>query len=151
MRVGDVVPDFELPDETGSPRQLRDFLAEGPVVVFFYPGAMTPVCTKESCHFRDMKAEFAAVGAQRIGISHDTVAKQKQFSDKYNFDYPLLSDSEGTVSKIFGVERGKLGQRLGAPVKRWTFAIGTDSRLAGVFHSEVNMDAHADQALKVFA
>ena len=90
MDVGDVVDDFELPDETGTPRKLSDLLANGPVVLFFYPAAMTPGCTKESCHFRDLAAEFAAVGGQRVGISFDTVDKQHQFSEKHGFDYPLL-------------------------------------------------------------
>ena len=62
------------------------------MVLFFYPAAMTSGCTAESCHFRDLAAEFAAAGAQRVGISRDTVDKQKQFSDLHGFDYPLLSD-----------------------------------------------------------
>ena len=101
MDVGDVVEDFELPDETGTPRTLSGLLANGPVVLFFYPAAMTTGCTKESCHFRDLSAEFAAVGAQRVGISRDTVDKQHQFSEKHDFDYPLLSDSEGTVARAY--------------------------------------------------
>ena len=68
MERGDIVEDFELPDETGTPRKLSEFLAKGPVVLFFYPAAMTYGCTKESCHFRDLGAEFAALGAQRVGI-----------------------------------------------------------------------------------
>ena len=75
------------------------------MVLFFYPAAMTYGCTKESCHFRDMKAEFEAVGAQRVGISADEVEKQKQFSDKHQFDYPLLSDPDGAVATQFGVRR----------------------------------------------
>ena len=59
------------------------------MVLFFYPAAMTYGCTKESCHFRDLKAEFEAVGAQRVGISADTVNKQLQFAEKHGFDYPL--------------------------------------------------------------
>src|SRR5271170_3574732 len=147
MRKGDVVPDFELPDQTGTPRRLSALLSDGPVVLFFYPAAMTPGCTKEACHFRDLAAEFAAASVQRVGISFDGVEKQKQFSDKHSFDYPLLADTDGAVAEIFGVKRGKLGARLGAPVKRWTFAIGTDSKVAAAIHSEVNMDTHADQAL----
>jgi thioredoxin-dependent peroxiredoxin len=147
MNPGDAVPDFELPDQTGTPRRLSTLLADGPVVLFFYPAAMTPGCTKEACHFRDLAAEFAAAGVQRVGISVDDVEKQKQFSDKHSFDYPLLADTDGVVAGIFGVKRGKLGARLGAPVKRWTFAIGTDSKVAAAIHSEVNMDTHADQAL----
>ena len=68
MRTGDQVPDFELPDQTGTPRRLSTLLADGPVVLFFYPAAMTYGCTKESCHFRDLASEFAAadhvVGAE---------------------------------------------------------------------------------------
>jgi len=60
MQKGDVVPDFTLPDQTGAPRRLSDFLANGPVVLFFYPAAMTYGCTKESCHFRDLAGEFTA-------------------------------------------------------------------------------------------
>jgi peroxiredoxin Q/BCP len=151
MNIGDNVPDFELPDQSGAPRRLSTMLADGPVVLFFYPAAMTPGCTKEACHFRDLGAEFTAAGVQRVGISADGVAKQKEFSDKHGFDYPLLADTEGRVAEIFGVKRGKLGARLGAPVKRWTFAIGKDSRVVAVIHSEVNMDTHADEALKALA
>ncbi|MDP9117999.1 MAG: peroxiredoxin [Actinomycetota bacterium] len=147
MQTGDQVPDFELPDQDGTARRLSTLLAAGPVVLFFYPAAMTSGCTKEACHFRDLAAEFAGAGVQRVGISRDSVAKQKEFSDKHGFDYPLLADVDGTVATIFGVKRGKLGERLGAPVKRWTFAIGTDSKVVAAIHSEVNMDTHADQAL----
>jgi peroxiredoxin Q/BCP len=147
MNTGDTVPDFELTDQDGAPRRLSTLLASGPVVLFFYPAAMTSGCTKEACHFRDLASEFTAAGVQRVGISFDDVAKQKEFSDKHGFDYPLLADTEGTVAGIFGVKRGKLGARLGAPVKRWTFAIGTDSKVVAAIHSEVNMDTHADSAL----
>ena len=94
MQKGDVVPDFTLPDQTGTPRTLSGFLANGPVVLFFYPAAMTYGCTKESCHFRDMAGEFAAVGAQPVGISADAVEKQKQFDEKESLGFPLLSDPD---------------------------------------------------------
>ena len=145
MQKGDVVPDFTLPDQTGAPRKLSDFLANGPVVLFFYPAAMTYGCTKESCHFRDMAGEFASVGAQPVGISADTVDKQKQFSDKHRFDYPLLSDENGEVARAFGVKRS-----LGfLPVKRSTFVIGQDRTVLEVIHSEINFGAHGDRALEV--
>jgi peroxiredoxin Q/BCP len=151
MREGDEVPDFELPDQTGTPRRLSTLLEDGPVVLFFYPAAMTTGCTKEACHFRDLGAEFAAAGVQRVGISRDSVDRQKQFSDKHSFDYPLLSDSDGAVAKIFGVQREGILGKLGAPAKRWTFAIGKDRRVVKVIASEVNMNVHADEALRAFA
>ena len=147
MRSGDEVPDFELRDQDGVSRRLSNLLADGPVVLFFYPAAMTSGCTKEACHFRDLASEFTAAGVQRVGISRDSVAKQKEFADFHSFDYPLLSDESGDVAAIFGVKRGKLGERLGAPVKRATFAIGRDRKVVAAIHSEVDMDTHADQAL----
>ncbi|WP_293355474.1 peroxiredoxin [Mycolicibacterium sp.] len=144
---GDSAPDFELPDQTGTVRSLSGLLADGPIVLFFYPAAMTPGCTKEACHFRDLAAEFAAVGASRVGISTDPVDKQARFSDSQRFDYPLLSDADGTVAQMFGVKRGLLGKFM--PVKRTTFVIDTDRTVLEVISSEVNMDTHADQALEV--
>jgi len=146
MDTGDKAPDFELPDEDGVPRRLSDLAAHGPVVLFFYPAAMTPGCTKESCHFRDMKAEFEAVGAQRVGISADDVAKQKKFSDKHEFDYPLLSDPDGAVATQFGVRRKVT---VLTPTKRATFVIGSDLTVLGVVASEVRMNVHADRALEI--
>lgn len=144
MKKGDLVPDFSLPDDDGTLRTLSDFLDHGPVVLFFYPAAMTSGCTVESCHFRDLGAEFKEVGAQRVGISADPVERQAQFSAMHNFDYPLLSDVDGVVAKQFGVRRsfGPL------PVKRHTFVIDTDSRMLEVIKSEIRMNVHADKALE---
>ncbi len=145
MRKGDHVDDFELPDQDGTPRRLSELLANGPIVLFFYPAAMTYGCTKESCHFRDMKAELAAVGAQPVGISVDPVAKQKEFATTHSFDYPLLSDVDGRVARQFGVKRS-FGP---IPVKRSTFVIDRDGTVLEVLHSEFSMNSHADRALKV--
>lgn len=144
---GDLIDDFELPDETGTPRKLSDFLATGPVVLFFYPAAMTKGCTMESCHFRDLAKEFSDVGAQRVGISRDSVSKQRQFADKHSFGYPLLSDPDGQVAQRLGVRRAL---PLGAlATRRMTFVIGPDRRVLEVIHSETSMDAHADRALEI--
>ncbi|MCX6512329.1 MAG: peroxiredoxin [Actinobacteria bacterium] len=145
LNNGQHVEDFTLPDQEGKQRSLSEFLAKGPVVLFFYHAAMTPGCTKESCHFRDLGAEFTALGAQRIGISLDSVERQAEFSVKHNFDYPLLSDIAALVAKQFGVKRS-----IGfLKTRRATFVINTDSTIAAAFSSEMNMDAHADKALAV--
>jgi thioredoxin-dependent peroxiredoxin len=147
MKTGDIVADFELPDQTGTPRKLSALLSDGPVVLFFYPAAMTTGCTKEACHFRDLASEFATLGASRVGISVDPVQKQAKFAETQNFDYPLLSDTDGKVAAQFGVKRGLLG-KLKIPVKRTTFVIDTDRRVLDVISSEINMDTHADKALE---
>lgn len=146
---GDVVDDFELPDQDGVPRRLTELLAGGPVVLFFYPAAMSSGCTKEACTFRDLAAEFREAGAQRVGISRDQPAKQKQFADLHHFDYPLLSDPDSKVAAAMGVKR-KLP--LGPlSTKRITFVIDTDRRVLDVIHSETNMDDHAARALQALA
>jgi peroxiredoxin Q/BCP len=142
MRPGDPVPDFELPAQDGQPVRLSEELSRGPVVLFFYPRAMTPGCTKESCHFRDLEAEFAAVGASRLGISADPVPRQRQFAEKNGFEFPLLSDPDRIVARQYGVKRpGPLFNR------RATFVIGADGLLVAEIRSEVDMATHADQAL----
>lgn len=145
MKQGDPVPDFTLPDADGKRRSLSEFLRTGPVVLFFYPAALTPGCTKEGCQFRDLAAEFAEVGAHRVGISPDPVDRQRRFADTNEFDFPLLSDADGAVADTFGVRR-RMGPLL---TKRHTFVIGTDSIVLAVIKSELRMAVHAQQALEV--
>jgi peroxiredoxin Q/BCP len=132
MNRGDVVADFELVDETGATRTLSGLLANGPVVLFFYPAALSPGCTNEACHFRDLAAEFRTLGAQPVGISHDSVDKQARFAALHTLGYPLLSDPDGRVHEQFGVRRN---------------LIDTDRRILEVIRSELRMNVHADKAL----
>ncbi|WP_328773395.1 peroxiredoxin [Streptomyces sp. NBC_00286] len=143
--VGDTVEDFALPDETGTSRKLSELLAEGPVVLFFYPAALTPGCTAEACHFRDLAAEFAAAGARPVGISGDPVDRQQEFAGKHTLGFPLLSDPDGAIRERFGVKRGFSM----APTKRVTFVISQDRKVLEVVRSEFRMSAHADRALAV--
>ena len=139
-------------------------------MLFFFPVASSPICTAQACHFRDLSDEFARVGAQRVGVSTDTVDKQAHFAQQRSFDYPLLSDADGVVSELFGVRRGRLAKlrrsvvareparrgrhtrRRGLlarllPVRRTTFVIDTDRTILKVVSSEVRASAHADQTL----
>ncbi|WP_327406588.1 peroxiredoxin [Streptomyces sp. NBC_01288] len=143
LNVGDKVEDFTLPDETGAERSLTELLTEGPVVLFFYPAALSAGCTAEACHFRDLAAEFAAVGARPVGISGDSVDKQQEFAGKHTLGMPLLSDTDGTIRERFGVKRGFSL----APTKRATFVIGEDRTILEVVSSELRMNTHADRAL----
>ncbi|SFR04226.1 peroxiredoxin Q/BCP [Lentzea waywayandensis] len=145
MKRGDTAPDFTLPDDTGRPRMLSDFLASGPVVLFFYPAAMTGGCTQESCHFRDLAKEFGEVGAHRVGISPDAVSRQREFAVTNDFGYPLLSDVDGVVAKQFGVWR----RFSPLHAKRHTFVIDTDHEILEVIKSELKFTLHADNALAV--
>lgn len=144
MNVGDLVDDFSLRDELGMERSLYRYLDQGPVVLFFYPLAMSKGCTVESCHFRDLFSDFRKVDAFPIGISADSVDRQHEFSTRHEFGFPLLSDPQGLVARKFGVWRNVPLLHL----RRWTFIIGADRRLQRIIRSEVRMNAHADEALK---
>ncbi|MGW4226751.1 peroxiredoxin [Streptomyces bauhiniae] len=143
LQVGDTVEDFTLPDETGTERRLTELLADGPVVLFFYPAALTAGCTAEACHFRDLASEFEAAGARPVGISGDTVEKQQEFAGRHTLGMPLLSDTDGTIRERFGVKRGFTL----APTKRVTFVIGQDRTILEIVRSELRMNTHADRAL----
>ena len=144
MRADDLAPEFSLVDQDGETRTLSGLLADGPVVLFFYPAALSPGCTRESCHFRDLAAEFAALGATVVGISMDEVAKQGDFARRHHLGYPLVSDPDGRVAELYGVKRSLGFLR----VKRTTFVIAPDRRILAVVASEVSMSAHADRALE---
>lgn len=144
MNVGDQVSDFTATDQDGRQRSLSSLLADGPVVLFFYPKAMTSGCTAETCHFRDLGAEFDAVGAQRVGISADSPELQAKFDAKNSLGYPLLSDPDRKIAKELGAKRpGPLWNR------RSTFVIDTDRTLLAEISSETKMEVHADEALEV--
>ncbi|MET7773593.1 peroxiredoxin [Nocardia sp. NPDC005366] len=145
MQTGQLAPHFELPDQSGTPRSLEALLADGPLVLFFYPAANTPVCTAEACHFRDLAAEFQKLGASCVGISTDGVDTQAGFAAAQGLGYPLLSDPDGAVAAAFGVKRGLLGKL--APVKRQTFVIDTDRSVLKVITGELRAKVHADEAL----
>ncbi|GAB4587356.1 peroxiredoxin [Nocardia sp. IFM 10818] len=146
MKVGQLAPNFELSDQSGTTRSLESLLAGGPVVLFFYPAANTPVCTAEACHFRDLAGEFKAAGASCVGISTDSVEVQAGFAEKQGLGYPVLADVGGKVAAEFGVKRGLLAAI--APVKRTTFVIDPDRTIAKVINSELRAAVHADEALE---
>lgn len=169
MIAGEKAPNFTLCDHSGRPRTLSELLSGGPVVLFFFPIASSPICTAQACHFRDLSDEFARVGAQRVGISTDSVDRQAHFAQQRSFDYPLLADADGVVSEMFGVRRGRLAKlrRSGGrdearrgrharrrgllgrlmPVRRSTFVIDTDRTVLKVVSNEVRASVHADQTL----
>lgn len=146
MKAGDKITPFSAQDQSGNTVSSDELLAQGPLVLFFYPKAGTPGCTAESCHFRDLGAEFEKLGARRVGISADGVSEQAKFDEKYGLGYPLLADEDRKIAKQFGVKR--VGP---VPNKRATFVIDSDGTVLDVIASETNMDVHADRALQALA
>jgi peroxiredoxin Q/BCP len=145
IAIGLAAPDFVLPDSDGRAWRLSERLPYGPVVLFFYPTAMTIGCTAQSCRFRDLGAEFAAAGAQRVGVSASDQALQGEFGQANGLDFPLLSDVDGGVAALYGARRAFSAR----PVKRATYVIGRDGVIAGIVTSELRLRAHADRSLEV--
>lgn len=95
-------PDFKLMNDTGQATSLADLLAKGPVMLVFFPGAFTPVCTKQLCDYRDATDRFDGIGIQMVGVSADAPEKLKEFRHEYGFKFPLLSDPGHAVLKQYG-------------------------------------------------
>lgn len=143
LHVGDQVPDLAATADDGQQVRLLD-LVDDFLVVFFYPKAFTGGCTAQACHFRDLAAQFGQLGAARVGVSRDGVAAQARFRQEHNFDFPLLSDTDGAIVHAFRTSRfGPL------PTKRHTYVLDRDLRVIGRVTNERDMQAHADGALAI--
>ncbi|MCV2396166.1 peroxiredoxin [Actinotalea sp. M2MS4P-6] len=126
LSVGDAAPDFSLPTADGGTFTLSEQRGHG-VVVFFFPAAMTPGCTKEACDFRDSYASLQAAGYTVVGISPDTVEKLAVFVDAEQLTYPLASDPERSVLEAWGAygEKQLYGKTV-VGVIRSTVVVGPD-------------------------
>jgi peroxiredoxin Q/BCP len=130
MKPGDKVADFELPDQTGAPRKLSTLLADGPVVLFFYPAAGTPGCTKQACDFRDNLATFNDADLTVLGISPDKPEKLAKFRADQGLTFPLLSDPDKSAMQAYGAygEKTMYG-RTSVGVIRSTFVIDAEGTI----------------------
>ena len=144
--VGTVAPPIQLPAHDGSTIDLSSFRGKSPVVLFFYPKADTPGCTKEACGFRDAIASYQQVGAPILGISPDTVGDVKAFAEKFQLNFPLLADADHKVAEAYGtwVEKQFMGRH---GVARTTFIIGRDGTIAHVFE-KVQPEGHDQEVLE---
>jgi thioredoxin-dependent peroxiredoxin len=106
LNKGDKCPDFTLPDQNNKNVSLNDFKGQK-LLIYFYPKANTPGCTQQSCAVRDAKEDFSSLKLNAIGISPDTPDKQKKFESGHNLNFPLLCDTDHTVSEAFGVWQEK--------------------------------------------
>jgi len=102
LKPGDAAPEFQLPDQHGQTVRLADF-GGGKLLIYFYPKADTPGCTRQACSIRDARQELRDLGLAVVGISPDQPARQQKFDDKYNLSFPLLADPDHRVAEAYGV------------------------------------------------
>ena len=146
LKVGDVAPTFSAASDTAGTVDLAK-LRGRKVVLFFYPKDDTPGCTKESCEFRDLAADFEKAGAAVFGVSADDVDSHKRFASKYNLNFPLLAYPEHKICESYGVwgEQEWQGKKY-MGIARTTYVVGGDGKIARVYPG-VNPVGHAAQVL----
>ena len=144
LQVGEKVPDFSVSDDKGNIHQLSDYKGQK-LVVFFYPKANTPGCTAEACDLRDHYKELQDAGYALLGVSADSEKKQHNFSEKYNFPFPLLADEDKQVINAFGVWGPKkfMGREFDG-ILRTTFIVGKDGKLKAVMDKFKTKDHHTE-------
>jgi peroxiredoxin Q/BCP len=142
VQIGDVAPDFTLPDQTGTPVELRQLLGRSAVVLYFYPKDATPGCTVEARAFQGSYDAFVQAGAQVVGISSDSVASHRRFAKSEGLSFPLLSDRAGAVRELYGVEK-----TLGILPGRVTFVIDPAGVVRHVYASQLMVTRHSTGAL----
>jgi peroxiredoxin Q/BCP len=142
IKVGDRVPNFSLPSQTGTTVNVSNLIGKKSLVIYFYPKDDTPGCTAESCAFRDSYEVFTDAGAEVIGISADSPQSHQQFAQKYNLPFTLLSDSDNRVRKLFGVP-----STLFVLPGRVTYIIDQEGIVRHIFDSMLDFKAHVTESL----
>jgi peroxiredoxin Q/BCP len=147
LAAGDPAPDFTLPDADGKPVSLSSYRGQR-VIVYFYPAAMTPGCTKEACDFRDHKSDLGDAGFAVIGISPDKPGKLAKFRAKEGLNFPLLSDPEREVLMAYGAfgEKTMYGKET-VGVIRSTFVIDAEGKIESAQYN-VKATGHVDRLRK---
>jgi peroxiredoxin Q/BCP len=143
LRVGDTAPDFTLLDQRGKPVRLYDLTEKKNVALYFYPKDSTPGCTLEARAFRDAYDVFVAAETEVIGVSSDSVKSHERFAANERLPFLLLSDRDGMVRELYGVER-----TLGILPGRVTYVIGKGGIVRHVYNSQLRATQHPREALQ---
>lgn len=142
LKVGQVIPQFTLPDQDGKLFNSNDIVGKKPFVIFFYPKDYTPGCTLEVCSFRDSYEEFTELGATVIGISSDSENTHRRFASKYKLPFKLLADRQKKVQSLFKVESMLFNLLPG----RETYVVSKEGVILMAFNS-INASLHMKKAL----
>ncbi len=142
-----MAPDFTLPDQSEKEHSLSDYFGQY-VLLYFYPKDMTPGCTVEACTFRDTLNDFKKEGIQVLGVSADSVDRHKKFAEKYDLNFPLLSDMNKKVVQEYGVyqEKSFMG-KIGLGINRESFLISPEGKILK-HYQKVKPADHPAEVLK---
>lgn len=142
LRVGQKAPDFDVVSSSGKSLKLAHFAGKKNVVLYFYPGDFTPICTKETCGMRDMYADLESKETEVIGVSVDSNESHEKFAAEYKVPFALVSDKNRDLAKVYGATsflRDILGKTA-----RITFVIDKKSQIAAIFEGELSAKKHVE-------
>lgn len=147
-------PDFSLPDDSGKTVTLRELLAQGPIILYFYPADMTPICTKQACIVRDEHASLARAGIRAVAISPQSSQSKAAFRKAKSLTQILLADEGGTVARAYKAT-GIFGLPLPFGVRRVSYLIDNDANgnpcIADSAHAEFRLRPHEDLIRRALA
>lgn len=139
LKIGSRAPEFVLPDQDGRDTGLSELLQDGPIILYFYPADFTAICTKEACTFRDGFSDLRSVGLQVAGISPQDAASHRRFRAQQRLPFPLLSDEDKAVIKMYDVDGP-----LGVGVRRATFLISKDRNIHDAVMADIMVSKHSE-------
>ena len=139
LEVGSRAPEFVLPNDEGVEISLTDLLADGPLILYFYPADFTPGCTKEACSIRDIHNDIQSVGLQVAGISPQDEDSHRRFREEHDLPFTLLSDPEKVAIKMYDVDGP-----FGVGVRRVTFLINQDRKIKDAVMADVRIGRHQE-------
>jgi peroxiredoxin Q/BCP len=139
LEVGSRAPEFVLPNDEGVEISLTDLLADGPLILYFYPADFTPGCTKEACSIRDIHNDIQSVGLQVAGISPQDEDSHRRFREEHDLPFTLLSDPEKVAIKMYDVDGP-----FSVGVRRATFLINQDRRIQDAVMADVRIGRHQE-------
>lgn len=139
LKPGTKAPAFTLPDADGEPVSLKDLIAEGPLVLYFYPADFTPGCTKEACAIRDIHDDLVASGLRIVGVSPQDGDSHQRFAARHTLPFPLLSDPDKTAVRAYDVDGP-----LGFGVRRGTYLIDGDGMIVDAVMADIAIARHLE-------
>jgi len=137
LENGRKAPEFDLPDQDGRRHTLKSLLADGPLILYFYPADFTPGCTKEACSFRDLHQDLLKARLRVVGVSPQDVESHRRFADQHGLNFPLLADPDKAVVKAYD-----LNGPLGIGVRRGTYLISRDGKIQDSILADLRIGAH---------
>lgn len=150
LEEGQMAPDFTVPSDKGGMESLNAHRGK-PVILYFYPKDDTPGCTQQACDFRDTIKDFGKLGAVVLGVSKDSLKKHEKFRDKFELNFPLLSDEDGALCEAYGVwvEKSMYGKKY-MGIDRSTFLIDSNGKIHRIWR-KVKVPGHVEDVRQALA